>query len=265
MDPSYVLGIDSSRPSPPPRPSSSSEPSKRGSSISLEDAAWVSNDHHRDSPSDLTPAVHDSAKSPLLLLHPQELGFTTEPREVSPEGGCPCLPSEPSTPSTPSVTNRMDVYLREEDRHEMRMVGLPIVMPGESTFQSRHSSPKKSLGQSLSDGSSWQIIDKYGEDQASPSRPISRPDKEPPIDETPTSPRPTTPQDNTFERMTTLIGITPESNQSAWNKFPNSPDSGISDLSLSAGAPAKRHRESIDAEQAGDGDPRQLVARYILI
>lgn len=147
----------------------------------------------------------------------------------------------------------------------MRMVGLPTVMPGESASQSRHSSPKKSLGQSLSDGSSWQIIDKSSEDQTSPSCPTSRPDKEPRIDETPTSPRPTTPQNNTFEKMTTLIDITPESNQSAWNKFPNSPDSGISDLSLSAGPPAKRHRESIDAEQAGEGDPMRLVVRYILI
>ncbi|KAL6413242.1 hypothetical protein AUP68_02748 [Ilyonectria robusta] len=236
MDDSCFLGIDSSRPSPPPRSSSSSEPSNRGSSISLEDAAW-----------------------------PQELTFTTEPREVSPEDGCPRLPSEPSTPSTPSVTNRMDVYLLEEDQHAMRMVGLPPSTPSESASQSQPSSPKKSLGQSLSDGSSWQIIDKSDEDQTSQSHPISRPGKEPLIDETSTSPRPTTPQNNTFERMTTLIGITPESNQSAWNKLPISPDSGISYLSLDAGPPGKRHRESIDAEQADDGDLGRLGGRYILI
>ncbi|KAF7544290.1 hypothetical protein G7Z17_g10062 [Cylindrodendrum hubeiense] len=256
------LGIDSSRPS-PPRPDSSSATSRRYSSISLEGPVCVSEDHSQESQGDLTPTPHDAAKSPLLLILPQELYSTTQSREVSPEDACPLLPSDPSTPSTPSVTNPMDVYLQDEDRHEMRMMRLRTGVECESASHAQDSPPEKLLAQSLFDGSSWQIIDKSGDDQTCPPGPTSRPGKGRRIDEPPTSPSPRviTPQINTFERMSALVNITPESNESAWDIFPKSPDSGISDLSLSAGPPAKRQRGPIDPVQLTEEEPTLVILR----
>ncbi|KAK7430908.1 hypothetical protein QQZ08_002436 [Neonectria magnoliae] len=226
-----LQGIDSSRPS-PSRPTSSSEPSRRGSSISLDDATTASKDKlfrhaHRFPSDDLVQTPYNSAKSPLLLLEPEELHSTSKLREPSPEDGCPRLPSEPSLPSTPSVTSRLDVYLQDEDKYEMRMMGLRAVTPGESASNTQHLLPKN-VPAVLSDSSSWQVVDSDGHHQASTSRPATRHKSKGKgrctEDET-TLPQPPIPQSNTFEVMSNLVGINPESSQSAWNIFPASPDS----------------------------------------
>ncbi|KPM33949.1 hypothetical protein AK830_g12622 [Neonectria ditissima] len=263
-----LQGIDSSRPS--PRPTGSSEPSRRGSSISLEDTTAASKEKlsrqtHRLSGGDLIQTPYNSAKSPLLILDPEELRFTNKVRDSSPEDGCPRLSSEPSLPSTPSVTNRLEVYLQDEDKYEMRMMGLQAVPPGESASSAQHvSSNNPSVG--LSDSSSWQIVDNVGPDLAStPCTPTRQQisGKGRRTEDAITSHRPTTPQGKNFERPYNLIGITPDPNPSACNTLPKRPDSSISELSLSAGPPVKRHCGPIEqGNEDEDDSPKLAVVSY---
>ncbi|KAH7156653.1 hypothetical protein EDB81DRAFT_757094 [Dactylonectria macrodidyma] len=258
-----IRGISPSRPS-QPRPGSRDSSSSH-TSISLEDTTYIPEDllpNHESPQPRPTPPPYNPAKSPLLLFQPQETYFTTRTREPSPEDGCPRLPSVPSSPSTPSVTNPMELYLQDDNPTENRMVRLQAMTRGQSVSLPRQSSPKQVLAQSSSDLSSWQMVDEAGGHQTCNSGPSSHPRKAHRVEESNPSPRPATHQKIMFEEMTKVNDITAESSQSAWEKLPASPDSGISDLCLSAGASAKRQRGSSDEAQADKAEVTRSVRSF---
>ncbi|RSM18762.1 hypothetical protein CDV31_002482 [Fusarium ambrosium] len=124
---------------------------RRDSSISLEEGP-VPVERHSPQAHHSGDKVFDSAKPPLLLIHPQELHTPTTIREESPEDGCPLLPSQPSLPSSPTVTAPMDVFLVYEDDHEkMRVGGVDPVKKAARVKQLRSEPAATSLGTS-----SWQ-------------------------------------------------------------------------------------------------------------
>ncbi|KAH7155853.1 hypothetical protein B0J13DRAFT_521970 [Dactylonectria estremocensis] len=259
-----IRGISPSRPS-QSRPDSRESSSSR-TSISLEDNTFVPEDllsNHQDTQPRSTPPPYNPAKSPLLLFQPQETYFTTQPREPSPEDGCPRLPSVPSSPSTPSVTNPMELYLQDDNPTENRMVRLQAMSRDQLISHLRPSSPKQVLAQSLSDESSWQMVDKTGNNQTCTSLPPPHPRKGYRIGELDPLPQLATPQNKTFEKMPKLDDFSPESSQSAWKKVPESPGSGVSDLCLSAGPSVKRHRDSVGSTQVDEADPTRSVMSSI--
>ncbi|KAI8691900.1 hypothetical protein NCS56_00183600 [Fusarium sp. Ph1] len=141
MDP--LCGIDGSRPSPP----RSRKMARRDSSISLEEGPVPVERHTPQTHHSGDKGVFDSAKPPLLLIRPHELQTPTTIREVSPEDGCPLLPSEPSLPSSPTVTAPMDVFLGYEDSHEkMRAGGVTPVKAAAQVKQLSSEPATSSLG-----------------------------------------------------------------------------------------------------------------------
>ncbi|KAF4448450.1 hypothetical protein FALBO_16801 [Fusarium albosuccineum] len=245
-----LSGINGSRPSPP----RARKMARRDSSISLEEGPAVPKERQTPQTYRVSRdrATYDPAKPPLLFLHPHELQSPSKTRGTTPEDGCPLLPSEPSVPSSPSVITPMEAYLRCDESHEMVSVRLCADVPAH--MGPRATPPPKSddaLPESSSpEASSWQMIDEEEEQlnlslfvapetqdgEKAPCTPMLQPTLGQPVASSPTVP------------VDTEIEINSDP--------PTSPDSGISDLSLSAALSTgqiRGHRPlEADPDEVGD-------------
>ncbi|KAF4963640.1 hypothetical protein FSARC_8345 [Fusarium sarcochroum] len=185
---------------------------RRDSSISLEDSAY---NRHTPDPTLMPP--YDSIKS---LVNRAESPIFEEPQEASSEDGCPHLPSEPSRPSSPSVVAPMEVYLRYEESHELRMLRFGSTTPKAMLSQGKQTSEPKVVS-SVPETSSWQIVDSprtLDRQEKAPSTPVLQPAL---------SPRPTGSPANIAN-----TNVEEEDTPSA------SSDSDVSELSLSTASHA---------------------------
>ncbi|KAK4094751.1 hypothetical protein VFPBJ_08962 [Purpureocillium lilacinum] len=108
-----------------------------------------------------------SAKSPLLLLRPQELHFVDGKSPPSPPEGCPLLPSQPDLTSSPCLSPLQGWLVNKSDR-EQRMLGLPD-SPGTdgkpSISESQPVSTMPDKDDTSSGNSSWDLVE-YDSDAA---------------------------------------------------------------------------------------------------
>ncbi|KAJ4266033.1 hypothetical protein NW762_004006 [Fusarium torreyae] len=143
---------------------------RRDSSISLEDSAY---NRHTPDPT-MVPPYDSVVKS---IVNRAESPIFEEPQETSSEDGCPLLPSEPSRSSSPSVVAPMEVYLRHEESHELRMMRLGSVTPKGMLSQGKRKSEPKDIP-SVPETSSWQIVDgpsTLDQQEKTPSTPVLQP------------------------------------------------------------------------------------------
>ncbi|KAF5020869.1 hypothetical protein F66182_7094 [Fusarium sp. NRRL 66182] len=83
--------------------------------------------------------------------------YTSPEKPQESQDGCPLLPSEPSIPSSPLVAAPMDVYLQDEESHELRMMRLASVAPKRMSDQDGQTLEPKDISTSP-DASSWEMV-----------------------------------------------------------------------------------------------------------
>ncbi|UNI23025.1 hypothetical protein JDV02_008868 [Purpureocillium takamizusanense] len=152
------------------QPSRGTKP-RRASSISLDPhVLGAVQPRHVASVSSMPPKRQSSsgpAKSPLLLMRPQELHFVDGKSPSSPGEGCPLLPTEPS-PEPPSLSPLQGWMVNKSGR-ELRMLGLPDP-PGMGGRACSSDGPQSvgaasEQGGASSGDSSWDVVE-YDADTA---------------------------------------------------------------------------------------------------
>ncbi|KAM5355101.1 hypothetical protein ACJ41O_001747 [Fusarium nematophilum] len=254
MDP--LCGIDGSRPSPP----RNGTVARRDSSISLEDGVvqgerYLFSEQHivgiltcaSRLPPQMRPpkgkSTYDPSKPPLPLLRPHEPQSPTKSRGVSPEDGCLLLSSEPNLSSSPpSAFSPMQAYLQREESHEKRAVNLGDAPLTDAADRPRDMDPKPP-------SSSWVLLDKDRDADSLPA----------PKD---TAEKPCTPELHPVTPPVIVGDLEPASD----GRRLESPDSGISDLSLSGGhhPPLGQHLLGlglIEIDPDGRGEEDEVTLR----
>ncbi|KAF4977248.1 hypothetical protein FZEAL_6212 [Fusarium zealandicum] len=197
-----------------------------------------------------TAGTYDPAKSPLLPLHPHELRSIDKSRGSTPESACPLLPLDPGLSSSPLPITQMEAYLRSEESHEMRLINLDAAVPvnvASGASQAREAEGIATESQSW-DTSSWAIInedlDSFPHQEKRPGTPQIQP---------------------AIPHAKADAPVVTGPIMEADDNMPQSSDSGISDLSLSAfpapGLCRLIAREYFETEQGDVINVRDVLQR----